>query len=127
LRVAAPAAEACIALSLLLLAADVLQKKRTEARSAALTALIFGSVHGLGFAGGLRELGLPDQHVAVALLGFGAGVELGQVAFLALAVLLVRAICKFQIGRRAISLSNLAAGGAAAYWLIARLAVCLDL
>src|SRR5262249_44334900 len=98
LKVAAPAAEACIALSLLLLALDVGGDKVTGPRSAALTALIFGSVHGLGFAGGLRELGLPDRHVATALVGFGAGVELGQIVFLAAVIVLFRAILKHRIG-----------------------------
>jgi hypothetical protein len=43
-------------------------------------------VHGLGFAGGLAEIGLPDRAVGWALLGFAGGVEVGQVIFLALFV-----------------------------------------
>src|SRR5262249_1603286 len=75
--------EACIALSLVLLATDVSQDgaERSVWRGAG-TSLVFGLVHGLGFAGGLRETGLPDRHVAVALLGFGTGIEIGQVLFL---------------------------------------------
>lgn len=45
----------------------------------------FGLLHGLGFAGVLRELGLPAGRLAVALLSFNAGVELAQVAVIAAA------------------------------------------
>jgi hypothetical protein len=126
-KVAAPAAEACIALSLLLLALDTMDKARAPAtpRAAAWTALVFGSVHGLGFAGGLRELGLPDRHVATALVGFGAGVELGQILFLGGVIIAVRALMRLRVGSRIAWASTYVAGIAAAYWLIARLFVCL--
>ena len=44
----------------------------------------FGLLHGLGFAGVLAEMGLPDRHRLLALLAFNAGVELGQIAVIAL-------------------------------------------
>ena len=46
-------------------------------------ALLFGLVHGFGFAGVLGGLGLPSDALAVSLLGFNAGVELGQLAVVA--------------------------------------------
>jgi HupE / UreJ protein len=49
-----------------------------------LVAAIFGLVHGLGFAGGLTELGLDHAAMLRALVGFNVGVELGQVVFVAL-------------------------------------------
>lgn len=49
----------------------------------------FGLLHGLGFAGVLRELGLPENQFAEALIAFNVGVELGQVAVVLLALLLV--------------------------------------
>lgn len=49
-----------------------------------LVAAIFGLVHGLGFAGGLTELGLDRDALLRALVGFNVGVELGQVVFVAL-------------------------------------------
>ena len=52
-------------------------------------ALTFGLLHGLGFAGALREAGLPAGEVPAALLGFNAGVEIGQLLFV-LAVVAVR-------------------------------------
>jgi HupE / UreJ protein len=48
-----------------------------------LVAAVFGLVHGLGFAGGLIELGLPRDAMVRALIGFNVGVELGQLAFVA--------------------------------------------
>lgn len=44
----------------------------------------FGLFHGLGFAGVLKELGLPSDNFLAALLSFNVGVELGQVAVIAL-------------------------------------------
>ena len=49
----------------------------------------FGLLHGLGFAGALREVGLPRSEFLTALLGFNAGVELGQLAVIAGAFLAV--------------------------------------
>jgi hypothetical protein len=46
-------------------------------------AFSFGLLHGLGFAGALREAGLPANDVPLALLSFNVGIELGQVAFVA--------------------------------------------
>ncbi len=48
-----------------------------------LIAAVFGLVHGLGFASALTELGLPREAMVRALVGFNLGVELGQLAFVA--------------------------------------------
>lgn len=84
-RVPAAPVEALIALSLVLLALEIGQRRQLAPRGAAAMALGFGAVHGLGFAGGLRELGVPEDHVAAAIVGFGAGVEVGQLAFVLVA------------------------------------------
>jgi hypothetical protein len=47
-------------------------------------AFAFGLLHGLGFAGALRETGLPAGEVPLALLAFNVGIELGQIAFVAI-------------------------------------------
>jgi hypothetical protein len=52
-----------------------------------LIVFVFGLIHGLGFAGALSELDLPTGSLIVGLLGFNVGVELGQLAVIALAVL----------------------------------------
>jgi hypothetical protein len=54
------------------------------ARRRALAAFVFGLIHGLGFASVLRDLGLPTASLALALAGFNVGVELGQIAIVAL-------------------------------------------
>ncbi len=46
----------------------------------------FGLVHGFGFAGALREVGLPTNAVATALAAFNIGVEIGQVAIVSIVV-----------------------------------------
>jgi hypothetical protein len=51
----------------------------------ALLAFIFGLVHGLGFAGALKEIGLPQNYLPTALLTFNVGVELGQLMTVAAA------------------------------------------
>lgn len=49
----------------------------------------FGLIHGLGFAGVLAELGLPQQHFLTSLITFNVGVELGQLSVIALAYLVI--------------------------------------
>jgi hydrogenase/urease accessory protein HupE len=44
-------------------------------------ALLFGLLHGLGFAGALSEVGLPSHDIPVALFSFNVGIELGQLVF----------------------------------------------
>jgi hydrogenase/urease accessory protein HupE len=79
LTLRSPPVEATIALSIVLVAGEALQTKQTLARQwPALVAFLFGLVHGLGFAGALKEIGLPDNHLLVALLTFNVGVEIGQ-------------------------------------------------
>lgn len=93
IHVSSAAAETCIAVSLLLLAADIELLRPPPARwRGAGMALVFGLVHGLGFAGGLREIGLPDHAIGSALAGFAGGIELGQVAFLTVALAAMRAL-----------------------------------
>lgn len=80
--------EAAIALSIILVAAEV-ARGATDPPSLArrqpwLIAFAFGLLHGLGFAGALREIGVPGDRVALALVGFNVGVELGQLAFVVL-------------------------------------------
>jgi hydrogenase/urease accessory protein HupE len=90
LTLRAPPVEACIALSIVLVAYEALQKEQTLSRRwPALVAFGFGLVHGLGFAGVLQEIGLPQQHLLAALLAFNVGVEIGQLLTVGAAGLLV--------------------------------------
>ncbi len=56
-----------------------------------LVAFAFGLLHGLGFAGALAEVGLPEGEIPMALFSFNVGIELGQLSFVAL-VLAARAV-----------------------------------
>lgn len=86
---AGPAVEALIALSVVLLASEAAAARPARtltARRPELIAAGFGLLHGLGFAGALAEIGLPRDGVWTALAAFNVGVELGQLAFLAVAL-----------------------------------------
>jgi hypothetical protein len=126
IRVAAAPAEACIALSLVLLALDVREEPQRDALRGAAAAFVFGIVHGLGFAGGLREMGLPDAHAGLALVGFGAGVEIGQVAFLAVILGLAALLGRLRAFPRLVSGGAVAIGSVATAWLIERIVVSLS-
>ena len=87
-----------------------------------LMALVFGLLHGLGFASVLREAGLPAQAIPLALLGFNIGIELGQLAFV-LTVLALTALTR-PIARRlpawAHAVPVYVMGSLAACWMIER-------
>jgi len=109
--------EATIALSIVLVAAEALHKRETLARRLpALVAFLFGLVHGLGFAGALSEIGLPQNHLATALLTFNIGVEIGQLMAVAVAWAAWRALrnTRFAVRGRVPMLYGI--GSLAAYW-----------
>jgi hypothetical protein len=56
----------------------------------------FGLIHGLGFAAALQDLHLPQHMLVYSLVGFNVGVEIGQLAAVAVAVLLARAMMQFR-------------------------------
>ncbi len=130
-----PPVEAVIALSIMLVAAEALHNKPTLSRRwPALVALLFGLVHGLGFAGALKEIGLPENHLAVALLTFNLGVEFGQLLVVAAAMLVALALNmvhqRWQPGdrlllvrARAVALYTI--GALAAFWTLERTAAIL--
>jgi hydrogenase/urease accessory protein HupE len=122
LTLRSPPVEATIALSIMLVAAEALHKEQTLSRRwPAVVAFLFGLVHGLGFAGALADIGLPQNHLFVALLTFNVGVELGQLLVVAIAYVLYRAFAarpKFVAVRTP---ALYAIGGIAAYWSIGRI------
>jgi hydrogenase/urease accessory protein HupE len=83
--------------------------------------LLFGLIHGFGFAGALQDIALPRSDVPSALFAFNLGVELGQVAVLALVLPLVLAARKREVwervGMRACTMTIALAG---VVWFIAR-------
>ena len=89
-----PPVEALIALSIVLVAHEVIRKLQgyesmTE-RNPWLVAFAFGLLHGFGFAGALSEVGLPPADIPMALLTFNLGVEAGQLMFVLIIVLVVK-------------------------------------
>ncbi len=115
--------EATIAMSIVLVAHEALRETPSLSRRLpALVSFLFGLVHGLGFAGALKDIGLPQSHLPLALLTFNAGVELGQL----LAVLTSYGIVSLPISRRWLGKARkpalYAIGVVAAYWSWLRVA-----
>ncbi|HKK53151.1 MAG TPA: HupE/UreJ family protein [Myxococcota bacterium] len=92
-------------------------------------ALLFGLLHGMGFAGALREVGLPSGEIPMALFSFNVGIELGQLGFVLVLLALV------PIGSRLLGASAASAlprriavygmGSLAAFWVFERAATIL--
>ena len=84
-------------------------------------------LHGFGFASGLTTMGLPPAEIPLALLVFNLGVEVGQLGFVALILLLDRAFRALQIlwPRFVAALPGYVVGSLGAYWTIQRVAVLL--
>jgi hypothetical protein len=85
-------------------------------------AFAFGLLHGFGFASGLTTMGLPRAEIPLALLLFNVGVEVGQIFFVALVLLLERSFRVLEIRwpRFAAALPGYAVGSLGAYWTIQR-------
>jgi hydrogenase/urease accessory protein HupE len=84
----------------------------------------FGLLHGMGFAGALKELGLPRSEFVTALVTFNVGVEVAQLAVIGAAFLMVGWHCSRRVwyrGRVVVPMSALIAC-TAAYWTVQRLA-----
>jgi hydrogenase/urease accessory protein HupE len=122
---------AAIALSILFLGPEIARIWRGETsltiRRPWLVAFIFGLLHGFGFAGALSGAGLPRPDLALALLTFNIGVEIGQIAFVLLVVALERSFRQLEIRwppwlARA---PGYLIGSAGAFWTIQRTAILL--
>jgi hydrogenase/urease accessory protein HupE len=123
LTLRSPPVEASIALSIVLVASEALREKQTLAkRLPALVSFLFGLVHGLGFAGALKDIGLPQSHLPLALLSFNVGVEIGQLLMVTLAYGLVHLPWSQRWLGRARRPALYAIGSLAAYWSILRIA-----
>jgi hypothetical protein len=121
-----PPVEALIALSVVLLAREALLLRASGAppafaRTLALVVL-FGLVHGLGFASALGSLGVSVDERWPALLGFNLGVELGQVAFVGALLAVLAALRRVRLDAPARSAALHAAGIFGAFWTIERVA-----
>jgi hydrogenase/urease accessory protein HupE len=129
-HVPGPPVEATIALSILLLACEIIRSDRGQASLTAqwpwLVAFSFGLLHGFGFASALTEIGLPQGDIPLALFAFNVGVETGQLIFIAAVLGALRCAQWITfpalVERHARSVATYAIGIMAAYWFIERLA-----
>jgi hypothetical protein len=86
-------------------------------------AFAFGLIHGFGFAGVLAEMSLPTARLLPALFGFNLGVEVGQLAVVAVAWPVLRLLARLSEGRWYLLTSQLASAGICGlglFWLIRR-------
>ncbi len=119
--------EAVIALSIVFLAVELVHylngRKGLTAQFPWVVAFIFGLLHGFGFASALVDLGLPQTDIPWALLFFNVGVELGQVAFVVVALGIMWLISKTKIKwpKWAEKVPPYAIGSLASFWMIERL------
>jgi hydrogenase/urease accessory protein HupE len=126
-----PPLNAAIALSILFLGPEIVRRWRGETsftiRHPWVVAFAFGLLHGFGFASGLTSLGLPPAEIPLALLLFNVGVEIGQLAFIVLIVLLERSFRVLEVHWPAFAerLPGYVVGTLGAYWTIQRTLVLL--
>jgi hydrogenase/urease accessory protein HupE len=121
--------EAVIALSIVFVAAEIVRIHRglesITSRAPWLVAFTFGLMHGLGFAGGLSEAGLPAGHIPTALLFFSAGVEAGHFMFIGVVLAFIALVRRIRIPfpRWAELVPPYAIGSVAMFWVVQRIAV----
>ncbi len=118
--------EPAIALSVMVVALENLLPRPPRNRWALVFA--FGMVHGLGFASALREIGLPRRGLALALVSFNLGVELGQLLVVGLvlpALVMAARRDATRYERWALRLGSAALAAIALVWLVSRVAASL--
>lgn len=117
--------EILIALSIGLVAWEVVRSANAErtsfTRLPEMMAASFGLLHGLGFAAALREVGLPQGSIPLSLFSFNVGIEVGQLAFVALALVPVALLSYRSAPSRAFRIvSAYVIGSLAFYWVFVR-------
>lgn len=123
---------AIIALSIVFVAVELIRYQRGQTgltvRQPWVVAFAFGLLHGFGFAGALTAIGLPADRIPLALLFFNVGVELGQLAFVAvvLAVMWAHRAVAAQLPRWSEAVPAYAIGSIATYWFIGRFSLMVS-
>ena len=121
--------EAVIALSIVFLAVELAQHHRGKEgltyRQPWIVAFAFGLLHGFGFAGTLSKLGIPAGDIPQSLLFFNAGVEAGQLAFVAVFLTFVYSLRSLEIRWPAWTqrVPAYAMGSVASFWFLQRCAI----
>ena len=125
-HVPAAPTEAIIALSILFLATEIVHKHNGQIslteRYPWVIAFVFGLFHGLGFAGALSEIGVPQHEVPLALFMFNVGVETGQLLFIAVVISLIALLKRLRLSAPECAWRVLpySIGSLAAFWTIDR-------
>jgi hydrogenase/urease accessory protein HupE len=128
-RPPAPPIEAAIALSIVFLGIEIVRAHRAETsfaiRNPWVVAFVFGLLHGFGFASAMSSAGLPPADVPLALLSFNVGVELGQLTFVIVVLVLARSLRRLRMAwpRPVELLPAYLVGSLGAFWLIQRVAL----
>ncbi len=121
--------EALIALSIVFLAVEIVRKPGTAPsltlRFPWVIALLFGLLHGFGFAGALGAIGLPEGDIVPALLAFNVGVEGGQLCVIIAVLAGLAALRKMAQPALlpGIRFAAYAIGITSAYWLVDRIII----
>lgn len=131
-RVPSGPIEVAIAASILWLAVEIGLRRGEKppkgfAREPRGMAGVFGLLHGFGFAGALSEVGLPANEIPLALASFNVGIELGQIAFVAV-LASGAALARRRWMRGGVAWTNAAAhvlGSLASLWMLERIAALL--
>jgi hypothetical protein len=118
--------EAMIALSIVLAASEAVRMERGRSSLTTewpwIVAFVFGLLHGFGFAGALQELGLPHGDLPLALFSFNVGVEIGQLVFIGVLLLIAHALRQmFTLPRSAPLAAAYTIGAVAVYWCVERI------
>ena len=113
--------EAIIALTIIYLAYEISDQKIYN-RTPWLIAFGFGLLHGLGFANVLSGIGVADQQMAMSLLFFNLGIEVGQLILIPIFALLLWVTTKLKFNNTFTVISYTAIGGLGSYWFIDRVA-----
>ena len=120
--------EAIIALSIVFVALEIIRRREGRdgiaSRAPWIVAFTFGLLHGFGVAGALSEVGLPQNHIPAALLFFNVGVELGQLAFIAVVLGLIALARRIpsRLPRWTELIPPYAIGSMAMFWVVQRIA-----
>ena len=120
-----PPVEAVIALSIVFLAVEIVKnlngKQTLTSQKPWLVAFTFGLLHGFGFAGALANIGLPQQEIPLALAFFNIGVELGQIAFVLVVLVIIKLLSFKKYWPVYVKkVPAYAIGSLAAFWMIQR-------
>jgi hydrogenase/urease accessory protein HupE len=123
--------EVLIAFSIVLMAREAFLHQTSKANNhqssralgtSTIVAILFGLIHGLGFASALEELGVPQNEIGLALLFFNIGIEAGQVMFILAISLLSQLTRNEKIKYYSRNVALFFVGSLGAFWSIERVA-----